>query len=280
MSDKFKRLFQSDRADRRLMLAVYLLSILFLTLFLPFQLGVNVPIFLTCVYIVAFSYQKRANAPIDSGSTSLLLIVVIASLPFVLYDNSPFRVLHFVMLMGAVMFQLFTMFSCRAYPRLSESWLYDLANAVLFTPLANLDAFWRVLAHRFGESRFRTVLLVFAGIAVSLPLMLLFGAQLSSADAVFAFLRSRFTAPFWRYGGKVLLGLIAAVPISMFIFGAFFGFRHKRGTDLSGQAGWYAHTYPALRSSDCRIHSNLPASDVLFGIADCLLFLRVPRFPA
>lgn len=246
MSDKYQRPFPSDSADRRLMPEVYLLSILFLALFLPFQLGVNVPIFLTCVYIVAFSYQKRANAPIDGGSTSLLLIVVIASLPFVLYDNSPFRILHFTMLIGAVIFQLFTMFSCRAYPRLSESWLYDLANAVLFTPLSNLDAFWRVLARRFGESRFRTILLVLAGIAVSLPLMLLFGAQLSSADAVFAFLRSRFTAPFWRYGGKVFLGLVAAVPVSMFIFGAFFGFRHRRRTEIIAKPdGARVHILPS-----------------------------------
>ena len=149
------------------MLSTYLLGLLFLALFIPFQLGVNVPVFLTCVYIVTFNYQKRSDAPIDRGSTSLFLIVMIASLPFVLYDGSPFRVLHFVLLMGAVMFQLFTMFSCRAYPRLSESWLYDLANAVFLTPLANLDAFWRVLARRFGQSRFRTVLLVFSGLAVA-----------------------------------------------------------------------------------------------------------------
>lgn len=232
MSDNSKREFLTDGADRRLMIPVYVLSILFLALFFPFKLGVNVPIFLICVYIVAFAYQKRSDAPIDRGSTSLLLIVMIASLPFVLYDGSPFRVLHFVMLMGAVFFQLFTMFSCRAYPRLSESWLYDLANAVVFTPFANLDAFWRVLARRFSRSRFRTVLLVLAGIAVALPLMFLLGTQLSSADAVFEFLRSRLTAPFWRYGGKALLGLVAAVPVSMFIYGALFGFRHRRGTEL------------------------------------------------
>lgn len=232
MSENRKREFLTDGADRRLVVLVYLLSIVFLLLFFPFKLGVNVPIFLTCIYIVAFTYQKYANVPIDRGSISLFLVVMIASLPFVLYDESPFRVLHFIILMGAVLFQLFTMFCCRAYPRLSESWLYDLANAVIFTPLANLDAFWRVIARRFSRSRFRTLLLILAGIAIASHLMFLLGTQLSSADAVFEFLRSRFTAPFWRYGGQIILGLLAAVPLSMFIYGAFFGFRHQRGTEL------------------------------------------------
>lgn len=232
MRDRIKREFTADRADRRLLIPAYLLSILFLALFFPFKLGVNVPVFLLCVYIAAFGYQKQSNAPIDRGSTSLFLIVMIASLPFVLYDESPFRVLHFVILMAAVLFQLFTMFSCRAYPRLSESWLFDLANAVLFTPLANLDAFWRVLARRFSQSRFRTLLLVLAGIAVAVPLMFLLGSQLSSADAVFEFLRTRLTGPFWKYSGRVLLGLVAAIPLAMVIYGAFFGFRYHRGTEL------------------------------------------------
>lgn len=225
--------FCSDRADLRLMGPCYLLGILFLALFFPFKLGVNVPIFVTCVYIVAFGYQKLTDAPVDRGSTTLFLIVMIASLPFVLYDESPFRVLHFLILMGAVLFQCYTMFSCRAFPRLSECWLYDLANAVVFTPLFNLDAFWRVLARRFAQSRFRTVLLILSGIAVALPLMLLLGTQLSSADAVFEFLRSRFSTPFWRYGGKIALGMVAAVPIGVFLYAAFFGFRHRRCTEVA-----------------------------------------------
>ncbi len=58
MSNTYKRDFQPDGADRRLMLSTYLLGLLFLALFIPFQLGVNVPVFLTCVYIVAFNYQN------------------------------------------------------------------------------------------------------------------------------------------------------------------------------------------------------------------------------
>ena len=279
MSDTYKRDFQPDGADRRLMFSTYLLGLLFLALFIPFQLGVNVPVFLTCVYIVAFNYQKRSDAPIDRGSTSLFLIVMIASLPFVLYDGSPFRVLHFVLLMGAVMFQLFTMFSCRAYPRLSESWLYDLANAIFLTPLANLDAFWRVLARRFGQSRFRTVLLVFSGLAVALPLMFLLGTQLSSADAAFEFLRSRFTAPFWRYGGKLLLGLIAAVPVSMFLYGAFFGFRHRRGTEIAVKPdGVRIHIVPseaviAALIPVCLLQAFYLASQVAYSLSNFSGFL-------
>ncbi len=128
-----------------------------------------------------------------------------------------------------------------------------------FTPLANLDAFWRVLARRFGQSRFRTVLLVFSGLAVALPLMFLLGTQLSSADAAFEFLRSRFTAPFWRYGGKLLLGLIAAsarlhVPL-------------RRVLWVPTQA-W---TEIAVKPDDARIHI-VPSEAVIAALVPiCLL---------
>ena len=232
MNLKEKRLFSPDAADRRLLLPVYVLGLLFLFLFTPFRLGVNVPIFVICVYITAFWYQRRADAPMDRGSTSLLLIVMIASLPFVLYDVSPFRVLHFVVLMGAVLFQLYTMFSCRAYPLLSENWLYDLVNAVILTPLANADAFWRVLVLRFHDSRSRTWLLAAAGILVALPLLFLLSMQLFASDAAFELLLGRITGPFWHWFQLIFTALLAALPLAMVLYGAFFGFRYRRSANL------------------------------------------------
>ena len=228
MREKDLRPFVCDEADRRLIIPVYLLGLLFTALFVPFRLGVNVPIFVLCVYIAAFRYQIQADVPTDRGSTTLLLIVMIATLPFVLYDASPFRILHFAVLMAAVLFQLYTMFSCRAYPRLSENWLYDLGNAVFLTPLANLDAFWRVLVQRFGQGRFRSILTVVGGILVALPLLFLLGTQLLSADAAFELMYAHITVPFWHYFQRLLLGLAAAVPIAMFFFGALYGFRYRR----------------------------------------------------
>lgn len=232
MTEKTKRPFQADEADQRLLLPVYLLGLLFPALFTPFQLGVNVPVFVICIYICVFRYQRRADVPVDRGGTSLMLIVMIASLPFVLYDVSPFRVLHFAVLMGVVLFQIYTMFSCRAYPLLSENWLYDFINAVFVTPLANLDAFVRVLIQRFRQNRSRTWLTVAAGILVAIPLLFLLSMQLFSADAAFELLVGRIAAPFWRGFQLLLFGVLAAVPIAMFIFGALFGFRHRRSSNL------------------------------------------------
>lgn len=232
MSEKTKRPFQADAEDRRLLLPAFLLGLLFPALFFPFQLGVNVPIYIICVYITVFRYQRRANAPMDRGSTSLLLIVMIASLPFVLYDVSPFRMLHFAVLMGAVLFQIYTMFSCRAYPLLSENWLYDFANAVFFTPLANLDAFPRTLVQRLRQSRSRTWLTILCGILVAIPLLFLLSMQLFSADAAFELLLGRVAGSFWRWFRLLLLGLLAAVPVAMILYGALFGYRYRRSANL------------------------------------------------
>ena len=238
--------FRQDAADRRLLLPVYLLSVLFLALFVPFDLGVNVPIFIISIYIAAFSYQKHSGTRIDRGSTTLLLIVTVASLPFVLYDSSPFRVLHFLILMGAVFFQLFTMYSCRAYPRLSDGMVFDLGNAVFCAPVRNLDAFWRVMNHRHGHGRYRTVLLILCGIAIALPLLILLSFQFSSADTVYAFLSHQFRTPIVRAIGLILLGLLAALPLATVLYAVFYGYRYRRGINgLKKPKEWKLHVLPA-----------------------------------
>ncbi len=138
--------FSFDSVDLWLILPAAVIALLAILLFVPFALGINVPLFLLALYCVVFTYQGRAHSESDRGSIYLLLIVLIVVLPFLLYDTSPFRILQFILLFFCALFQIFTMYGCRYYKRLfSENWLFDAVNAVLFMPFANLPALMHAL---------------------------------------------------------------------------------------------------------------------------------------
>ena len=99
--------FSFDDVDLWLILPAAVIALLAIVLFVPFALGINVPLFIIALYCVVFTYQGRAHSESDRGSIYLLLIVLIASLPFLLYDTSPFRIAQFVLLFFCVLFQIF-----------------------------------------------------------------------------------------------------------------------------------------------------------------------------
>lgn len=149
--------FSFDAVDLWLILPAAVIALLAIVLFVPFALGINVPLFIIALYCVVFTYQGRARSESDRGSIYLLLIVLIASLPFLLYDTSPFRIAQFVLLFFCVLFQIFTMYGCRFYKRLfSENWLFDAANAVFFMPFANFSALLQAMRALSGAKKART----------------------------------------------------------------------------------------------------------------------------
>lgn len=210
--------FVSDSVDVWLILPVAVLSLIAMVLFIPLELGVNVPVFIFTVYIVVFSYQGRAGSEADRGSIYLLLIVLVASLPFLLYDTSPFRILQFVLLGFFVLFQVFTMYGCRYYKRLfSENWLFDACNAVIFMPFSNFDALTRVL-RTAPKPRRRLLTAVFT----------VFGILTAPGLAVFL-------SGAWKKGtaSAVLAGAAGIVFFAFFstyLYGFLYGCRHARRT--------------------------------------------------
>ncbi len=212
--------FISDSVDVWLALPIAILSLLALVLFIPLELGVNVPAFIFAIYIVVFCYQGRARSESDRGSIYLLLIVLVASLPFLLYDTSAFRILQFILLGFFVLFQVFTMYGRRYYKRLfSENWLFDAGNAVIFMPLANFDALIRVLNGLPKPKRalYFTLFAIFSIlIAPALTISLSNTWQKGLADVVLA-----------GFGGFLFFSLFSA-----YLYGFLYGCRHARHTHI------------------------------------------------
>lgn len=203
--------FIYDKVDLWLCLPCALTVLCAFLLFVPINLGVNVPLFILILYITVFSYQGRAKSESDRGSIYLLLIVLLASLPFILYDTSPFRILEFILLNFFVIFQIFTMYGCRYYKQLfSENWLIDAFNAVVFMPFANYDALWRVLKH-------------------SKPHVIITAAiTFLAAPGALILLTHSYSSNFALCAAVYLLSVIVFLAVLCYIYGFLFGCRHAR----------------------------------------------------
>lgn len=215
-----ERRFVSDSVDIWLILPVAILSLLAIVLFTPLELGVNVPAFIFAVYTVVFSYQGRAKSEADRGSIYLLLIVLVAILPFLLYDTSPFRIFAFVLLGFFVLFQVFTMYGCRYYKRLfSENWLFDACNAVIFMPFANFDALLCVLRATPKRRRVLNTVIFVVFALLFAPALAIF---LSGAEK-----RGVAACVLAGIGGTVFFLLFTA-----YFYGFLYGCRHARRTHI------------------------------------------------
>jgi len=194
-----------------------LLTLAAFVLFIPMELGVNVPLFTFLFYVVVFAYQGRTKSDSDRGSIYLMLIAMIAVLPFILYDTSPFRILQFILLIGFVLHQVFTMYGCRHFKGiLQENWGYDALNATVFMPIANFDTLWRTVFALPQKKRLQilTLLLSVGLIAAPVLAILLSGVYRSFAASVGAY-----------FGGAAMFFLIVS-----YLYGFLFGCRHARRT--------------------------------------------------
>ncbi len=207
-----------DSADFRLILPTAGIALLAILLFVPFELGINVPLFIIALYCVVFTYQGQARSESDRGSIYLLLIALIAVLPFLLYDTSPFRIAQFILLVFCVLFQIFTMYGCRYYKHLfSENWLFDAVNAIFIMPFANLGMLPRAVRALDGGRKTLTA-----------ALLGIFG--LLFAPALTIWLTKAYQAGAWGwiaayFGGAVFFFLFAA-----YLYGFLCGCRYAENT--------------------------------------------------
>lgn len=212
--------FFFDGADHGLILPVAVIALAAILLFVPFNLGVNVPAFLLALYIVVFSYQGRAGSESDRGSIYLLLLVLIGILPFLLYDTSPFRILQFVLLCFCVLFQIYTMYGRRYYKQLfSEDWLFDAINGIFVMPFANFPVLFRALSALPKEKK-----------ALNYTLLSVFGFLF--APALTVYLTHAYRAHALGIAAAIIGGAALFFFLCAYLYGFLYGCRRAVNTSL------------------------------------------------
>lgn len=200
-----------------LLFSCLLLGILGDILFYGKSLGVSYPVFLALFYLIFFLHLKgRASDP----KPLLLLYLFALAASFALHGNLPLLVLNFLIVPCLLIVHTVLAAGANRFPWHDIRFLLDILDRVLLRAIPNLITPFKVvqagLRKSGGARRDAVARKVAAGLALSLPLLLVVVLLLASADAVFNHYLGRLPEIFsgTKVGetlSRVVLVLLAAV---------------------------------------------------------------------
>lgn len=207
-----------DFKDRLFLLLALALGFMFFELIFFEGFGIAVPIYMAIFYAVVFWYFSGKPGGIDKKGLWLLLPIALLSACFALYDNMLLSGLDFLLLYALVVLQLASMTGNRLYKASLPGLVADLFHSGVALPLVNIPAPFLAMKRKNepGGKLGRTAS-IFIGLAISLPVLAIVLALLSSADPVFqkglGDLFSYLNEHVAEYIMKIILGAMAAIPL-------------------------------------------------------------------
>jgi len=218
-----------DKTDSIFSGIAVIIGFLFFEFILFGGLGFGVPAFFAAAYAgVLFYGLKSKSMDIKKGAV-LFIPIVLLLLCFVLYNNTVLGVLNLGFLFFLAVLQFMSMFGVRDHEKLSKGILFDFIGGFMGRPLMNLNKLFVITAKGTRDEKGkRLVWRILLGVIICVPLLAVILSLLSSADLAFEGVMKKITdfigTSIWGYFGKVILGIMAAIPL----FGAFFAFRYKK----------------------------------------------------
>lgn len=246
-------------ADRTLAWLCWVLGYLFWRWVTPAESGAGVLAFALVFVGVQVWFSWRGGAEVRRGAWTMLLSLVFA-IPFFLFGSG--TLLHFAMVFLFLMGGMGIYFT---YTPARQN-LSDLLQGVLTRPFANLFAgAGALVSPRSGQKRRFGGVVV--GLVIALPLTLIVGALLINADAAFASLTDKLFRPFEVAREDIVMfvpRLMIAVPVGLYLFGAFYGNARQAAGAIS-EEGWTSARECLRRVS--------PAVLLTAGTPLCVLYL-------
>lgn len=176
--------------DLLLIAGTLLLGILFVTLFFEGGFGLSVPIFVAAFYAVMLLYSRSRLLKSSLFGWFLALPVVMLSLTYCFFAGGLFRALNILILPALIVLQTLLVTGGNSFRWHSPAILLDLFFGIFFRCLVHIGKPFRLIGRaivqKTGNSRLNpSVARVLAGLAISLPIVAILIALLSSADMVF-----------------------------------------------------------------------------------------------
>ena len=207
--------------DKLLTLGALAFGILFVWLFYDKYPGISVPIFVIAFYMLLFTYNKRVLTKDARFGWFLSIPVFMISLTYLLFGNEILMVLNLLALPVLILLQTLLITGANSFKWYSPGILIDLICGVFYRCLAHvlkpISIITVLLRRKTGDNKTKSVgTRVLTGLLISLPLLLILLALLSSADMVFGSFVERLPNLFEDLNlgelvGKVIVALIIFV---------------------------------------------------------------------
>jgi|GEM_PF-6188010 len=231
-----------DAADTRFALLAFVLGYLFLWLVGPVALGAGVTLFTLCYAVCVLAYAAACGVkPTRAAWGWLAFLLAMAALFFV--GVPTLLTLPAILFLTAIaIYWAMVVFGARTTGRLDAGVLRDGWRGFFELPFGNFAALpgaLRAAAARKTadpQKKHRPMAGVLAGLALTVVLLPVVVQLLAGADDAFAKLLQTIALRLRFDFSSVLARLAFAVPVSFYLFGLFYGARHKKGVPAQGSA--------------------------------------------
>jgi hypothetical protein len=219
-------------ADKLLTAGALALGIAFVWLFYGKYPGISLPIFIIAFYALLLAYTRPVLTKEARFGSFLSIPVIMISLTYLLFGNEILMVLNLLALMVLVLLQTLLITGTNSFKWHSPGILIDLLYGVFYRCMVHLAKPFSILAvlirKKRSENESKSVgVRVLAGLLISLPLLLILLALLSSADMVFGSFIDRLPKIFDDlYMGELVGRIIAALVIFFISFSYLWSLGH------------------------------------------------------
>ncbi len=223
-----KEPLNSDRKDVILALLMLVCGYLFCRFVLDTGLGFSTTLFYGVFETLVFVYLKRPGK-LPKGSVPCFVFATLSAFNFSLFSNPHIQLLNLLFLMGCVVYQIAILGGTRIEGRLGDYFPADLLNQGFNVAFRNFFNNFRLLFSRKNKKD-QTLLAVFVGLVIAVPVLTVIFLLLIQADAAFEALTSHFSDWFRSEIGRFLFWLVPSILVGCYLFGLLYGNRYHRRT--------------------------------------------------
>ena len=232
-----------DAADARFALLAFVLGYLFLWFVGPVSLGAGVTLFTLCYAGCVLAYAAACGIRPTRAAWGWLAFLLAMSALFFVGVPALLNLPALLFLAAIAIYWAMVVFGARTSGRLDAGVLRDGWRGFFELPFGNFAALPGALGAAAGrraagdpQKKHRPMAGVLAGLALTVVLLPVVVMLLAGADKAFADLLQTLALRLRFDFSSTLTRLAFAVPVSFYLFGLFYGARHKKGVPAQGSA--------------------------------------------
>jgi hypothetical protein len=217
--------------NKKLMIWIGIVTIIFMELLIFGGWGVSVPIAVTIYYVLILWQSKVLKVKQNMKNNMLLIPIAMTTLCFVIFDNSLLKFFNIVFLYALIMLHTIEQFGINRFEIFAFKWFIEVFPMGIGMPLKNIGAPINVVKKEIKESTKETANALFKvliGLVIGIPIVFIATILLMNTDAAFNGVISLISASFDFDLESILMRVVAFIIIFFPLYGLFYGLMNKK----------------------------------------------------